>query len=90
MNRNHLGSFIRCRRHQLNLTPAALAQACHLGERSLKQMENGQGRPDCLTLRRLASALTLTASELVALAVRDLPRGGMLQLVSVEEEEPPP
>ncbi len=89
MNRNHLGSFIRRRRRQLDLTPAALAHASHLLERSLKQIENGQRLPDCLKIHLLAPALGTASTELLALALQDLPRGGMLQLVAADEEEPP-
>ncbi len=90
MNRNHLGSFLRRRRRQLNLTPAALAHACRLRERSIRQLENGQHASNCLTLQRLATALGSSPEQLLGLALQDLPRGSMLELVAAEEEEPPP
>jgi transcriptional regulator with XRE-family HTH domain len=63
-----LGAAVKARREELGLTQEAIALAGDLHQRWVSNVENGWRNPSYASLRRLAQALGLTTSELIALA----------------------
>jgi transcriptional regulator with XRE-family HTH domain len=67
-----LGRAARRRRAELGLTQEELANDAGLRQRWISNVECGWRNPSLLSLRRLAEALGLSASELLAEAEREL------------------
>ena len=63
-----LGLAVKARRQELKLTQEQLANDSHLHQRWISNVENGKRNPSYGSLRRLAAALDLTTSELIAQA----------------------
>ena len=63
-----LGQAVKARRQELGLTQEAVALRADLHQRWLSNVENAKRNPSYASLRRLAAALDLTASELIARA----------------------
>jgi transcriptional regulator with XRE-family HTH domain len=63
-----LGTAAKQRREELDLTQEALALAGDLHQRWVSNVENGWRNPSYASLRRLAAALDLTTSQLIARA----------------------
>lgn len=63
-----LGTAVAARRAELGLTQEQLANASELHQRWISNIETGKRNPSYASLRRLADALELTTSELLALA----------------------
>lgn len=63
-----LGLAVKARRQELKLTQEQLANNSDLHQRWISNVENGKRNPSYGSLRRLAAALDLTTSELVAQA----------------------
>lgn len=70
MSSESLGTRIRHRRHDLGLTLVRLAEASGLSHPFLSQIERGQAKPSMASLRRIAQALGVTESSLLAPANR--------------------
>jgi len=60
-----LGERVRFLRARLGMTRRVLAQAAHVSERHLANLETGQGNASVMLLRQLAHALNCTIAELV-------------------------
>jgi transcriptional regulator with XRE-family HTH domain len=69
-----LGSVVRAKRQQLELSVRGLAKVCDLAPSSISRLEDDQFRPTDDVLRRLSRALHLGLDELRALAPGELPR----------------
>jgi transcriptional regulator with XRE-family HTH domain len=65
-----LGQAVKHRREQLGLTQEQIDNDTDLHQRWISNVENGWRNPSYSSLRRLAAALNLTASELIARAER--------------------
>jgi transcriptional regulator with XRE-family HTH domain len=65
-----LGLAVKARRQELGLTQEQLANDTDLHQRWISNVENGKRNPSYASLRRLATGLNLTASELIARAER--------------------
>lgn len=65
-----LGAAARERRDELGLTQEELANDSGLHQRWISNVENGVRNPSLHSIRRLADALGLRASELLARAER--------------------
>jgi len=65
-----LGSAVKARRQELGLTQEQLANDSGLHQRWVSNVETGKRNPSYASLRRLATALKLSASELIARAER--------------------
>lgn len=63
-----LGEAVKARREELGLTQEQLDHASDLHQRWISNVECGERNPSYGSLRRLAAALDLTASELIARA----------------------
>jgi transcriptional regulator with XRE-family HTH domain len=63
-----LGHAVKARREELGLTQEQLAHDSGLHQRWISNVETGKRNPSYASLRRLAQALDLTASELIARA----------------------
>jgi len=63
-----LGLAVKHRREELKLTQEELHLRSALHQRWISNVETGKRNPSYASLRRLASALDLTASELLARA----------------------
>jgi transcriptional regulator with XRE-family HTH domain len=63
-----LGIAVKQRRNELGLTQEAVALTGELHQRWISNLENGVRNPSYASLRRLASALGLSTSELIARA----------------------
>lgn len=63
-----LGRAAAARRQELGLTQEALALGGELHQRWVSNVENGWRNPSYASLRRLAAALNLKTSELIARA----------------------
>jgi transcriptional regulator with XRE-family HTH domain len=63
-----LGLAVKARRQELKLTQEQLANDGELHQRWVSNVENGKRNPSYGSLRRLAAALELSTSELIALA----------------------
>ncbi len=63
-----LGTAVKARREELKRTQEQLANDSGLHQRWLSNVETGKRNPSYGSLRRLAAALELTASELIARA----------------------
>jgi transcriptional regulator with XRE-family HTH domain len=63
-----LGLAVKARRQELKLTQEQLANDGALHQRWVSNVENGKRNPSYGSLRRLAAALELSTSELIALA----------------------
>lgn len=63
-----LGLAVKHRREELGLTQEELHLRSELHQRWISNVETGKRNPSYASLRRLASALDLTASELLARA----------------------
>ncbi|MGE0682839.1 MAG: helix-turn-helix transcriptional regulator [Candidatus Binatia bacterium] len=61
------GKHVRALRKQHGLTRKLLARQADVSERYLGQLESGEGNVSLILLRRIASALHITPSELLAL-----------------------
>ena len=69
-----LGSVVRAKRMDQQLTVRGLARAVELAPSSISRLESDKFRPTDDVLRRLARALHIQLDELRALAPGDLPR----------------
>lgn len=65
MNVDELGAAIRHLRRQQGLSQQALAEKSGLSRNFVAQIERGESLPTVATLRRLATALGITSSELL-------------------------
>jgi transcriptional regulator with XRE-family HTH domain len=65
-----LGQAVKTRRKQLDLTQEALSLRAELHQRWISNVETGKRNPSYGSLRRLASALDLSVSKLIARAER--------------------
>jgi DNA-binding XRE family transcriptional regulator len=65
-----LGKAVKARRQELGLTQEQLANDSGLHQRWISNIENGKRNPSYASLRRLATGLELSASELIARAER--------------------
>ncbi len=63
-----LGLAVKARREELKLTQEQLANDSGLHQRWISNVETGKRNPSYGSLRRLAAALDLTTSELIAQA----------------------
>jgi transcriptional regulator with XRE-family HTH domain len=63
-----LGLAAAARRGELGLTQEALALRADLHQRWVSNVENGKRNPSYASLRRLATGLELTTSELISRA----------------------
>ena len=63
-----LGQAVKQRRQELGLTQEALALAGDLHQRYVSNVENGWRNPSYASLRKLAAALGVSTSELIARA----------------------
>ena len=63
-----LGLAVKTRRRELDLTQEQLANNTGLHQRWISNVETGLRNPSYSSLRRLASGLGISASELLALA----------------------
>jgi transcriptional regulator with XRE-family HTH domain len=63
-----LGNAVKTRRQELGLTQEQLANDSGLHQRWVSNVETGKRNPSYGSLRRLAGALGLSASELIARA----------------------
>jgi transcriptional regulator with XRE-family HTH domain len=63
-----LGLAVKARRQELGITQETLANDSGLHQRWISNVENGKRNPSYGSLRRLASGLDLSASELIARA----------------------
>ena len=63
-----LGTAVKARREELGRTQEQLANDSGLHQRWISNVETGKRNPSYSSLRRLAAALGLTASELIARA----------------------
>jgi transcriptional regulator with XRE-family HTH domain len=63
-----LGLAVKARREELKLTQEQLANDTDLHQRWISNVETGKRNPSYGSLRRLASGLDLTASELLSRA----------------------
>lgn len=63
-----LGLAVKARREELGVTQEQLANDSGLHQRWISNVETGKRNPSYASLRRLAHALDLTASELIARA----------------------
>jgi transcriptional regulator with XRE-family HTH domain len=63
-----LGQAVKARRLSLGLTQEEIALHSDLHQRWISNVETGKRNPSYASLRRLAAALELNASELIALA----------------------
>jgi transcriptional regulator with XRE-family HTH domain len=61
-----LGLAVKARRDELGITQEQLAHDADLHQRWLSNVENGKRNPSYGSLRRLASGLKLSPSELLA------------------------
>jgi transcriptional regulator with XRE-family HTH domain len=66
-----LGRVARRRRDELDLTQDEIATRADIAKMHLSKIENGSGNPSFGTLRRLASALELSAADLVKRVERE-------------------
>jgi transcriptional regulator with XRE-family HTH domain len=60
-----LGAAVKARRSELGLTQEQLANDTDLHQRWISNVETGKRNPSYASLRRLATGLDLTASELI-------------------------
>jgi transcriptional regulator with XRE-family HTH domain len=63
-----LGLAVKARRQEFGLTQEQLANDTDLHQRWISNVENGKRNPSYASLRRLATGLNLSASELIARA----------------------
>jgi transcriptional regulator with XRE-family HTH domain len=63
-----LGRAVKARRHELDLTQEQVSLRSDLHQRWISNVETGKRNPSYESLRRLASGLALSASELIARA----------------------
>jgi transcriptional regulator with XRE-family HTH domain len=63
-----LGTAVKARREELKRTQEQLANDSGLHQRWISNVETGKRNPSYSSLRRLAAALELSASELIARA----------------------
>jgi transcriptional regulator with XRE-family HTH domain len=63
-----LGDAVKARRHELGQTQEAIALGGDLHQRWVSNLENGWRNPSYASLRRIAAALDLSTSELIARA----------------------
>jgi len=63
-----LGLAVKARREELKLTQEQVANNSGLHQRWISNVETGKRNPSYGSLRRLATALELSTSELIALA----------------------
>jgi len=63
-----LGHAVKARREELGLTQEAVALRGDLHQRWVSNVEGGWRNPSYASLRRLASSLKLSTSELIAAA----------------------
>jgi len=65
-----LGLAVKARREEIELTQEQLANDTDLHQRWISNVETGKRNPSYGSLRRLATGLELSASELIARAER--------------------
>ncbi len=63
-----LGLAVKARRQEVGLTQEALANETELHQRWISNVETGKRNPSYGSLRRLATGLGLSASDLIARA----------------------
>lgn len=63
-----LGQAVKARRLSLGLTQEEIALHSDLHQRWISNVETGKRNPSYASLRRLAAALQMSASEMIALA----------------------
>lgn len=63
-----LGQAVKARREELGLTQEQIDNDSDLHQRWISNVENGWRNPSLSSLRRLAAALDLSTSELIARA----------------------
>ena len=63
---NALGTAIRARRRELNLTQGFLANAAGVGTSQICQIESGQKNPSVETLAAIACALSVPVGDLMS------------------------
>jgi len=87
-----LGRAMRVRRAELDLKRGDLAKRAELSYPYISEIENGVKEPSAKALRRIAEALDLDLSDLMALqrTVGDLPPTGTSALLSAPESAPRP
>lgn len=73
-----LGLAVKERRQELGLTQEALSLRAELHQRWISNVETGKRNPSYGSLRRLAAALNLSASELLAEAEAIEARGKLV------------
>lgn len=74
-----LGQAVKARRQELELTQEELHLRSELHQRWISNVETGKRNPSYASLRRLAAALDLSASELLARA-EQIETGGLSAL----------
>jgi transcriptional regulator with XRE-family HTH domain len=74
-----LGQAVKARRQELELTQEELHLRSELHQRWISNVETGKRNPSYASLRRLAAALDLSASELLARA-EQIEAGGLSAL----------
>lgn len=60
-----IGTRIRIRREEINMTQPELAKMANLSQGYVSELENGKYNPTAPTLLRLAKALRMSVSELI-------------------------
>jgi transcriptional regulator with XRE-family HTH domain len=83
-----LGMAAKVRRDELKLSQEALALRSGLHQRWISNVETGRRNPSYTNLRRLAAALELTASELIARAEAIEAQGSPDELATVPSARP--
>lgn len=74
-----LGLAVKARREQLGLTQEQMANNTGIHQRWISNVETGKRNPSYGSLRRLATGLDLTASELLSRA-EQIEAGGLAAL----------
>ena len=77
-----LGTAVKARREELGITQEQLANDTALHQRWISNVETGKRNPSYGSLRRLASGLELSASELLA-------RAEQIESTSIAANKPP-
>ncbi len=65
MTKSNIGTVIRERREQLDLTMIELAEKSGIAQSSISLIENGQRNPSSKTIKKLATALEIDPEELL-------------------------
>ena len=65
MNQNEIGKKIAEKRHEKNLTQAALAERLGISNKTISKWENGKSVPDYAIVDTLCAELDMTVAELL-------------------------